>query len=55
MSTQGSQEQEGGQLDPRFDFSRLEPGEIVWRDLQPWLEQQGYLLRPRYRVGWVPE
>jgi hypothetical protein len=27
--------------------------EEFWRDIQPWLEQQGYMLRPRYRPGWV--
>ena len=28
--------------------------EIWWRWYQPWLEQRGYLLRPRYRPGWEP-
>ncbi|KAI0368266.1 hypothetical protein BV20DRAFT_1022672 [Pilatotrama ljubarskyi] len=37
----------------------LEPGglssqEIFWRDHQKWLEERGYMLRPRYRPGWVP-
>lgn len=38
-----------------LDYSILGDEEVIWRDLQPWLEQQGYLLRPRYRVGWVPK
>ncbi|KAJ7760918.1 hypothetical protein B0H16DRAFT_1312522 [Mycena metata] len=32
----------------------LEPKEIVWRDLQPWLQQSGYTLRPRFRRSWIP-
>lgn len=28
--------------------------EAWWSDQQPWLEEQGYRLRPRYRRGWVP-
>lgn len=28
--------------------------EIYWRDHQVWLSEQGYMLRPRYRPGWVP-
>ncbi|KAH9920138.1 kinase-like domain-containing protein [Fomitopsis serialis] len=28
--------------------------EIYWRDRQPWLEEHGYMLRPRYRPGWKP-
>ncbi len=44
----------------RYDFSVeydplvLNPVECYWRDLQPWLEQNGYLLRPRYSPGWIP-
>lgn len=38
-----------------LDYSKLEDDEVIWRDLQPWLEQRGYMLRPRYRVGWVPK
>ncbi|KAJ7143761.1 hypothetical protein C8R44DRAFT_973611 [Mycena epipterygia] len=29
--------------------------ELLWADYQPWLERHGYMLRPRYRPGWVPE
>ncbi|OCB91923.1 hypothetical protein A7U60_g791 [Sanghuangporus baumii] len=32
----------------------LMPDEIVWRDRQKMLERHGYLLRPRFRPGWVP-
>ncbi|KAJ7447899.1 hypothetical protein B0H11DRAFT_1878510 [Mycena galericulata] len=27
--------------------------EQVWAHFQPWLEARGYMLRPRYRPGWV--
>ncbi|KAL4249024.1 hypothetical protein ABKN59_007332 [Abortiporus biennis] len=33
------------------DWSR---GEELWVQQQPWLEEQGYMLRPRYRPGWIP-
>ncbi|KAJ6548237.1 hypothetical protein DFH09DRAFT_926478 [Mycena vulgaris] len=29
--------------------------ELLWAEYQPWLERYGYMLRPRYRPGWVPE
>ncbi|OSD07008.1 hypothetical protein PYCCODRAFT_1449738 [Trametes coccinea BRFM310] len=32
----------------------LSSDEIWWQDHQVWLEQCGYMLRPRYRPGWVP-
>ena len=28
--------------------------EYFWRDHQPWLQTQGYMLRPRYHPDWVP-
>lgn len=28
--------------------------EIEWRDRQVWLESCGYMLRPRFRPGWIP-
>lgn len=28
--------------------------EVWWRDHQVWLAERGYMLRPRYRPGWVP-
>ncbi|KAF7797589.1 hypothetical protein EIP86_008789 [Pleurotus ostreatoroseus] len=34
--------------------AQLSSGEIWWRDHQQWLEKKGYMLRPRYRPGWVP-
>ncbi|TFK92741.1 hypothetical protein K466DRAFT_480048 [Polyporus arcularius HHB13444] len=46
--------------DPRDeDEAAHEPGslyshEIFWRDHQAWLEERGYMLRPRYRPDWVP-
>jgi hypothetical protein len=27
--------------------------EYYWRDRQKWLEERGYMLRPRYRPGWT--
>ena len=32
----------------------LSKREIWWRDHQVWLQERGYLLRPRYRPDWVP-
>lgn len=41
----------------REDFgdvgAELAPPELAWRDRQPYLESRGYLLRPRYRPGWI--
>ncbi|KAI0786602.1 kinase-like domain-containing protein [Abortiporus biennis] len=28
--------------------------EVFWRDHQLWLEEQGYMLRPRYKPDWKP-
>ncbi|KAL4244672.1 hypothetical protein ABKN59_010317 [Abortiporus biennis] len=33
---------------------QLRPLELFWRDIQPWLQEQGYMLRPRYRSDWKP-
>lgn len=33
---------------------QLSSFEIMWRDRQPFLERQGYMLRPRLRPGWTP-
>lgn len=32
---------------------QLFQSEIFWRDHYLWLEEQGYLLRPRYHPDWV--
>ncbi|KAJ7159465.1 kinase-like domain-containing protein [Mycena filopes] len=32
----------------------LDSDETFWRDLQPWLTQCGFRLRPRFRRGWIP-
>lgn len=32
----------------------LQPKEYWWRDHQKWLEEKGYMLRPRFRPEWVP-
>ena len=32
---------------------KLHSNEHFWRDHQPWLQESGYLLRPRYHPDWV--
>ncbi|KAL4244330.1 hypothetical protein ABKN59_010149 [Abortiporus biennis] len=39
---------------PRFDPTKLLSHEEFWRDHQVWLQQQGYMLRPRYKPDWIP-
>ncbi|KAJ6456372.1 hypothetical protein C8R45DRAFT_844991 [Mycena sanguinolenta] len=34
--------------------TKIRGGEIFWRDHQVWLQECGYMLRPRYRPHWVP-
>nr|VWP00762.1 Pheromone processing endoprotease KexB (EC [Ganoderma boninense] len=36
------------------DLTRLSEPEAWWRDHQQWLEERGYMLRPRYHPGWQP-
>jgi len=45
------QPNEGGT--PDIDTTKLVKFELFWRDHQPWLEEKGYMLRPRYKPGWV--
>lgn len=33
---------------------KLLPLELWWRDRQVWLQEKGYMLRPRYHPNWVP-
>ncbi|KAI0795408.1 hypothetical protein C8Q75DRAFT_745820 [Abortiporus biennis] len=33
---------------------RLSGIELFWRNRQPFFESKGYMLRPRYKPGWVP-
>ncbi|KAJ7449256.1 kinase-like domain-containing protein [Mycena latifolia] len=35
-------------------WTNLVEEEYMWAHYQPFLEEQGYMLRPRYRPGWVP-
>ena len=35
-------------------FEVLDSEERYWRDRQEFLESRGYMLRPRFRPGWVP-
>ncbi|EPQ57121.1 hypothetical protein GLOTRDRAFT_115170 [Gloeophyllum trabeum ATCC 11539] len=37
-----------------YDENRIYGFEVFWRDHQPWLDERGYLLRPRYSPDWVP-
>ncbi|KAI0355226.1 hypothetical protein OH77DRAFT_1504459 [Trametes cingulata] len=43
---------------PEYTADKLPGGlteiQLVWPQLQPWLEERGYVLRPRYRRGWKP-
>ncbi|KAI0751222.1 hypothetical protein C8Q80DRAFT_559546 [Daedaleopsis nitida] len=32
----------------------LSDSELFWRNKQEFLQSHGYMLRPRYRVGWIP-
>ncbi|KAI8993982.1 kinase-like domain-containing protein [Trametes punicea] len=41
-------------IDTRRFLGDLSEDEIWWRDHQVWLQERGYMLRPRYRPGWVP-
>ena len=49
-----------GSLGNNLDTAAYDPGvhchpsEIFWSDHQPWLQERGYMLRPRLRPGWVP-
>lgn len=38
---------------PKSNFE-LDDGEKFWRDRYEWLQQRGYVLRPRYKPDWVP-
>ncbi|KZT13124.1 uncharacterized protein LAESUDRAFT_719438 [Laetiporus sulphureus 93-53] len=35
-------------------FSSLRSWEAAWAERQPFLESRSYMLRPRYRPGWIP-
>lgn len=44
--------------EPGIELGRMQGGlskhERVWRARQAWLEERGYMLRPRYRPDWKP-
>lgn len=44
------------ELDADVDkvYSSLSISEERWKDRQQFLESVGYMLRPKYRPGWVP-
>lgn len=37
----------------RITTNALDHREIFWRDHQEWLQEKGYMLRPRYHPDWV--
>ncbi|EJF57674.1 hypothetical protein BD309DRAFT_922657 [Dichomitus squalens] len=42
-------------MSPKVRYDRgLTDGETLWRDRYDWLLEAGYVLRPRYKPGWVP-
>ena len=46
--------EEDGYVRPDYEGGALDELELFWRDHQKWLQDRGYLLRPRYRPDWVP-
>ncbi|KAH9003433.1 kinase-like domain-containing protein [Lactarius hatsudake] len=54
MTHPRSQAHERTPLGSGGPYQSLSPNEITWRDLQPFLESKGYMLRPRLRPGWSP-
>ena len=34
--------------------TNLMEDEVFWKDQQVWLQEKGYMLRPRYHPNWVP-
>ncbi|KAJ3491002.1 hypothetical protein NLI96_g1020 [Meripilus lineatus] len=47
------EETEARQRD-RPSTTNLLQHEIFWRDQQVWLQEKGYMLRPRYHPNWIP-
>ncbi|KIJ37024.1 hypothetical protein M422DRAFT_232015 [Sphaerobolus stellatus SS14] len=45
--------QERSKTDDLTDHAKLNGSEQFWANFQPWFESQGYMLRPRYRPGWL--
>ena len=47
-----------GWLSHKYTSDKLPWGlfadEYQWVKMQPWLAQQGYMLRPRYHPDWIP-
>jgi len=39
---------------PIYDPTKLRADEVFWRDHQRWLQDCGYMLRPRYMPDWQP-
>lgn len=54
MSTQQPLQLQPLQRIKTFAFHVLDKYETFWMEHHKWLEEKGYMLRPRYRPGWVP-
>lgn len=46
--------EEDGYVKPDYEGGALDEQETFWRDHQEWLQDRGYMLRPRYMPNWVP-
>ncbi|KAJ3556600.1 hypothetical protein NM688_g1940 [Phlebia brevispora] len=53
MQTTGDAQSKADQ-DQEPQCGALRKHELWWRDSQKWLEDKGYMLRPRYQPEWVP-
>ena len=59
LSSSATQQREVQLALAEFDFSpydatELSAAEVFWRDHQSWLQDCGYMLRPRYMPDWKP-
>lgn len=54
LPLRGSAEIEELRAEVVHKAAQLKPYEIQWRDRQRFLEQHGYMLRKRFRPGWIP-
>ncbi|KAI0773748.1 kinase-like domain-containing protein [Fomes fomentarius] len=41
-------------VDPNDVYVKFTASELFWKDRQQFLQSRGYMLRPRYRPGWIP-
>lgn len=50
MASEGS----SSSVDPNDVYTKFTASELFWKDRQQFLQSRGYMLRPRYRPGWIP-